>query len=99
MHPSSLRTGSLRKVSRSSSVEGGAVDELLDVAVERPVLEQLEVEVGCILEDRVLTALTGDDRKQRDVDPVDEAGGHQGPVHRQAPVRAQRHAGLLLEAG
>jgi hypothetical protein len=27
-------------------MEGGAVDELLDVAVERPVLDQLQVEVG-----------------------------------------------------
>jgi hypothetical protein len=26
--------------------KGGPVDELLDVAVERPVLDQLEVEVG-----------------------------------------------------
>src|SRR6187200_1611833 len=27
-------------------MEGGSVDELLDVTVERPVLDQLEVEVG-----------------------------------------------------
>src|SRR4051794_34443139 len=33
------------------SMEGGAVDELLDVTVERPVLEQLKVEVGRTLED------------------------------------------------
>ena len=34
------------------SMEGGSVDELLDVAVERPVLDQFEVEVGRTLEDR-----------------------------------------------
>ena len=32
-------------------MQAGPVDELLDVAVERPVLEQLEIEVGCALED------------------------------------------------
>jgi hypothetical protein len=36
-----------------SDVQGGSVDELLGVAVERAALEQLEVEVGGILEDRV----------------------------------------------
>ena len=30
----------------NKSMEGGLVDELLDVTVERPVLEQLQVEVG-----------------------------------------------------
>ena len=34
-------------------MEGGSVDELLDVTVERPALEQLQVEVGRILEDRL----------------------------------------------
>jgi hypothetical protein len=34
-------------------MEGGPVDELLGVAVERQVLDQLEVEVGRTLEDRV----------------------------------------------
>ena len=34
-------------------MQGGPVDELLDVAVERPALDQLEVEVGRTLEDRV----------------------------------------------
>ena len=32
-------------------------------------------------------------------DAVDQTGGHQRPVHRQAAVRAQRHLGLLLEPG
>jgi hypothetical protein len=34
-------------------MEGGSVDELLGVIVDRPVLDQLQVEVGCTLEDRV----------------------------------------------
>jgi hypothetical protein len=38
---------------RDSEVQGGPVDELLDVAVERPALDQLEVEVRPTLEDRV----------------------------------------------
>jgi len=33
------------------SVEGGSVDELLDVTLDRPVLEQLQVEVGRTLKD------------------------------------------------
>ena len=40
-------------------MQGGPVDELLDVAVERPALEQLEVEVGRTLEDRGRAGLTG----------------------------------------
>jgi hypothetical protein len=55
-------------------MEGGSVDELLDVAVERPVLDQLQVEVGRILEDRFQPGLTGDDREERDLQAVDEAG-------------------------
>ena len=42
-----------------SDMQGGPVDELLDVAVERPALDQLEVEVGRTLEDRVHPGLTG----------------------------------------
>jgi hypothetical protein len=34
-------------------MEAGPVDELLGVAVERPAPDQLEVEVGRILEDRL----------------------------------------------
>ena len=84
---------------RRNLMEGGPVDELLDVAVERPALDQLEVEVGRTLEDRVRPGLTGDHREERHLDAVDQAGGHQRPVHRQAAVRAQRHLGLLLEPG
>src|SRR5215204_7395102 len=82
-----------------SNMQGGSVDELLDVSVERPVLEQLKVEVGRTLKDRVEPGLTGDDREERQLDAVDEAGGHQRPVQRQAAVRAQRHLRLLLEPG
>ena len=42
---------------------------------------------------------TGDHREERHLDAVDQTGGHQRPVHRQAAVRAQRHLGLLLEPG
>ena len=80
-------------------MQGGPVDELLDVAVERPALDQLEVEVGRTLEDRVHPGLTGDHGEERHLDAVDQTGGHQRPVHRQAAVRAQRHLGLLLEPG
>jgi hypothetical protein len=44
-------------------VQGGPVDELLDVSVERPALDQFEVEVGRTLEDRVQPGLTGDSRE------------------------------------
>jgi hypothetical protein len=73
-----------------------SVDELLDVAVECPGLEQLQVEVGRTFEDRVHSGLTGDDGEERHLHAVDEAGGHQRPVQPQAAVRAQRHLGLLL---
>ena len=53
------------------SMEGGSVDELLDVTVERPVLDQLQVEVGRALEDRVQPGLTGDDREERHLQAVD----------------------------
>src|SRR5919108_694001 len=95
----------LRKVSTAacdwmdSSMQCGPVNELLDVAVERPALDQLEVEVGRTLEDRGHAGLTGDNGEERHVDAVDQAGGHQRAVHRQAAVRAQRHLGLLLEPG
>jgi len=46
-------------------MEGGSVDELLDVTVERPVLDQLHVEFGRPLEDRVQSGLTGDDSCRR----------------------------------
>ena len=53
------------------SMEGGSVDELLDVTVERPVLDQLQVKVGRILEDRVQPGLTGDHREERHLQAVD----------------------------
>src|SRR5580692_4957300 len=85
-----------QNLSMGSDMQGGPVDELLGVAVERPALDQLEVEVGRTLEDRVLPGLTGDDGEERHLDTVDQAGGHQRPVHRQAAVRAQRYPGLLF---
>jgi hypothetical protein len=38
-----------------SDMQGGPVDELPDVAVERPVLDGLQVEVGRTLKDRVVS--------------------------------------------
>src|SRR6202030_3515386 len=72
-----------------SDMQGGPVDELLDVAVERLALDQLEVEVGRTLEDRVQPGLTGNHREESHLDAVDQTGGHQRPVRRQAAVRAQ----------
>jgi hypothetical protein len=79
-----------------SDVQGGSVGELLDVAVERSVLDQLEVEVGRTLEDRVVPGLSGDDGEERHLDAVDQAGGHQRAVQREAAVRAQRHSDSCL---
>jgi hypothetical protein len=59
-------------------MEGRSVDELLGVTVERPVPDQLQVEVGRTLEDRVQPGLTGDDREERDLHAVDQAGGQLG---------------------
>jgi hypothetical protein len=78
-----------RQVSKAwtdSGMQGGPVDELLGVAVECPALEQLEVEVGRTLEDRVQSGLTRDHRSERHLDAIDQAGGHQCPVQRQAAV-------------
>src|SRR6266581_5138933 len=58
------------------SMEGGSVAELLDVTIECPALDQLQVEVGRTLEDRVPPGLTGDDREERHLHAVDQAGGH-----------------------
>jgi hypothetical protein len=71
-----------------SGMQSGPVDELLDVAVECLALDQLEVEIGRTLEDRVITDLTGDHWEERHMDAVDQAGAHQRPVHRQTAVRA-----------
>jgi hypothetical protein len=58
----------------------------LDVAVERSTLEQLEVEVGRTLEDRIRAVLACDHSEEGHLDAVDHAGGHQRAIHRQAPV-------------
>ena len=50
-------TGS--RAGTDSDMQGGPVDELLGVAVERPALDQLEVEVGRTMEDRAQPGLTG----------------------------------------
>ena len=39
------------------------------------------------LEDRIRSVLAGDHREEGHLDAVDQAGGHQRPIHRQAPVR------------
>src|SRR5262249_13730611 len=57
-----------------SGMQGGPVDELLDVAVERAALDEFEVEVGGALEDRAEAGLTGDHREERHLDAVDQAG-------------------------
>src|SRR5829696_6069975 len=82
-----------------SRMQGRPVNELLDVPVERPTVDQLKIEVGRTKKDRIVTRPTGDHGKDGQLDSVDEAGDHQRPVHRQAAVRAQRHRGLLLEPG
>src|SRR6266498_5264377 len=58
------------------SIEGGSVAEVLDVTIERPALDQLQVEVGRTLEDRVQPGLTGDDRAEPHLHTVD--GGLRG---------------------
>src|SRR5215212_9016908 len=58
-----------------SDMQGGPIDELLYVAVERPALDQLQVEVGSTLEDRVESGPAGDDREERHLQAVDQAGG------------------------
>src|SRR4051812_5906543 len=83
--------------SHVGSVEAGSVDQLLDVTVESPALEELQVEVGSTREDRVRPGPTGDDRKDRHLHAVDQAGSHQRPVQGEAAMRAQGHVGLLLE--
>src|SRR5262249_6053281 len=69
----------------------GAIDEFLGVAIERPALEQLEVEVTGALENRPRPGPSGDDGKDGHLEAVDQAGGHERPVKRQAGLRAQRH--------
>src|SRR5215203_594772 len=93
------RRGDGLKVALDSDMQGGPVNKLLDVAVERPALDHLQVEVGSTPEDRVHPGLTGDHGEECHLHAVDKAGAHQRPVHRQAAVRAQRHLGLLFEPG
>jgi hypothetical protein len=57
-------------------MQGRPVNELLDVPVERPTVDQLKIEVGRTKKDRVVTRLTGDHGKDGQLDSVDEAGGH-----------------------
>src|SRR5215213_4049337 len=62
-----------------SRMQGRPVNELLDVPVERPTVDQLKIEVGRTKKDRVVTRLTGDHGKDGRLDSVDEAGDHQTP--------------------
>jgi hypothetical protein len=61
-------------------MQGRPVNELLDVPVERPTVDQLKIEGGRTKKDRVVTRLTGDHGKGGQLDSVDEAGDHQRPV-------------------
>jgi hypothetical protein len=74
----------------AASVAGGSVDEFVGVPVERPVLDQLEVEVGCAPEDRVGAGRAGNDGEDGHLPEVEETGGHQRPVQPQAAVRPHR---------
>lgn len=60
-------------------MQGGPVDELLDVAVERALVDQLEVEVGRTPEDRFQPGPTGDHRERSHLHAVHQTGGHQRP--------------------
>ena len=53
--------GTLELTWTHSDLRGGPVDELLGVAVERPALDQLVVEVGRTLEDRARPGQVGDE--------------------------------------
>ena len=55
-------------------MQGGPVAELLDVTVERPALDQLKVEVGRILEDRLGSGLTRQRASLRQRDDARAAG-------------------------
>ena len=78
-------------------MQGGPVDELLDVAVERPALDQLEVEVGRTLKDRVISGLTGDHGEERHLEAVDQT---QEQIEADLRAQAERavKAQLVLEA-
>ena len=63
-----------------ASMKGGSVDEFLGVAIERPALDHLQVEVGRSLEDRLDSGFAGDDREDCHAYEINESGGHQRPV-------------------
>ena len=50
-------------------MQGGPVYDLLDVSVECPTLNKLKVEVGRILEDRLLSGLARDYWEDRHLNP------------------------------
>src|SRR4051794_9910686 len=56
-----------------SHVQRRPVGELLGVAVERSRVDQLEVEVACVAEDRRASGLAGGHGEDRHLDAVDEA--------------------------
>ncbi len=54
-------------------MEAGSVDELLGATVERPTLQQFQVEVGRTTEDRAGPAVSGDGGEDRPLQTVDQA--------------------------
>lgn len=77
----------------------GSINQLLDVAVERPTLNHFQIEVRSVFKDWVGTSFARDDRENRDLDKINEAGSHQRTVQRDATVGAQRQFGVLFEQG
>src|SRR6185312_14786931 len=72
-------------------MQGGPVGELLDVAVERPALDQLQVEVGRTAEDRLLAGARP--FQDHDVSPRMVNGrSMERPAHRVASVTSVRPA-------
>src|SRR3954452_21174826 len=65
---------------RRSAAELGPIDEFLDVAIERPGLRKLEVEVDIASEHRVGTGRSRDHGKNRYLDEVDQTSRHECPV-------------------
>ena len=47
---------------RTQAMQDGPIDEFLRVTVERPILDQLEIKVGRVLEDRLLPRMTSNNR-------------------------------------
>ena len=80
------------------------------VAVDQPVVRRGELRVGRAVDLGLVVGGDGegsggdglvarDHREQRQLHAVDQPGGHQLPVEAQAPVRAQRDIGFLLQPG